>query len=45
MNSKSGLFRMIQLGEYNAIEKLSDLGHFPALFTGLMEMKVKFLIS
>lgn len=45
MNTKSGVFRMIQLGEYNAIEKLSELGHFPALFTGLMQVKVKFLIS
>ncbi|CEG65603.1 hypothetical protein RMATCC62417_02354 [Rhizopus microsporus] len=39
MNTKSGVFRMIQLGEYNAIEKLSELGHFPALFTGLMQVK------
>lgn len=45
MNTKSGIFRMIQLGEYNVIEKLSELGHFPALFTGLMQVKVKFLIS
>ncbi|KAG1544971.1 hypothetical protein G6F49_010936 [Rhizopus delemar] len=39
MNTKSGVFRMIQLGEYNVIEKLSELGHFPALFTGLMQVK------
>ncbi|CAO3658550.1 unnamed protein product [Rhizopus microsporus] len=39
MNTKSGIFRMIQLGEYNVIEKLSELGHFPALFTGLMQVK------
>ncbi|CEP13904.1 hypothetical protein [Parasitella parasitica] len=39
MNFKCGVYRMIQLGEYNVITTQSELGCFGALFTGLMQVK------
>lgn len=42
MDMKSKIYRMVQLGDFDLIQRQSQLGNFPALFTGLMQVKVNF---
>lgn len=34
-------FVIVLWGKYNVVERLSELGKFPVLFPGLMQVKVK----
>lgn len=43
MDFETEIYRMVQLGEFDLVEKKTQLRNFPALFTGLVQVKVNLL--